>query len=209
MSLNVIGALGVLSFVILVFLRMPVGLSMLTMGILGYWYVNGWSKMLVVLGSQPYRVLTQFTLTCLPPFILMGELALRTGMSTEAYELARRWLGHFRGGLAVATIGASALFACVTGSPLAVALTMVGVSLPEMRKAGYDDKLSFGTIATGALLGPMIPPIDPDPMTIPSILANELLPKYSLCIATRITNIPPILNGNDKRKRKRNPFVWT
>jgi tripartite ATP-independent transporter DctM subunit len=103
-------------------------------------------------------MLTNYVFTALPPFILMGQLAFYTGLSSDAYDLARRWLGQLRGGLAVATIGGCALFSAVTGSPVACALTMVGVSLPEMQKAGYDNRLSTGSIATGSILGPMIPP---------------------------------------------------
>ena len=158
MSLTTIGLLGIGLFLILVFLRMPVGFALLLSGFLGYWYLDGINTSLATLSTIPYRMLTNYVFTALPPFILMGQLAFYTGLSSDAYELARRWLGFLRGGLAVATIGGCTLFSAVTGSPVACALTMVGVSLPEMRRANYDDRLSTGSIATGSILGPMIPP---------------------------------------------------
>ncbi len=158
MNLTTIGLLGIVLFLILVFLRMPVGWALLLAGVAGYWYVDGIDTTLATLSTIPYRMVTNYVFTALPPFILMGQLAFYTGLSSDAYQLARRWLGQLRGGLAMATIGGCTLFSAVTGSPVACALTMVGVSLPEMRAAGYDDRLSTGSIATGSILGPMIPP---------------------------------------------------
>lgn len=158
MSALLVGILGIVLFLILAFLRLPVGMAMMAAGFLGYWYLEGLSPALNTLGTIPYRVVTTYIFTCLPPFILMGELAFRSGLSVDAYEMASRWLGRFRGGLAMATVGASAAFSSVTGSSLACALTMVNMSLPEMRRRGYSDLLIIGTIATGSILGPMIPP---------------------------------------------------
>ncbi len=153
-----VGAYGILFFLVLMFLGMPVGFSLLTTGILGYWYLGGWGPMLGTLTTVPYRLATQYTYTALPPFILLGEVAFRAGISGEAYSMAKKWVGHFRGGLALATVGAAAMFSAIVGSSLACCLIMCGICLPEMRAAGYDDRLSLGTVATGAILGPMIPP---------------------------------------------------
>ena len=158
MTLTTIGILGIVFFLILVFLRMPVGFALLLAGFVGYWYLDGIGPTLATMSTIPYRMVTNYVFTALPPFILMGQLAFQSGLSSDAYGLAQRWLGHLRGGLAMATIAACTMFAAVTGSPVATALTMVGVSLPEMRKAGYNDRLSTGSIATGSILGPMIPP---------------------------------------------------
>ena len=158
MTLTTIGILGIVLFLILVFIRMPVGFALLLVGFVGYWYLDGINPTLATLSTIPYRMVTNYVFTALPPFILMGQLAFHTGLSSDAYEMASKWIGHLRGGLAMATIAACTMFAAVTGSPIATALTMVGVSLPEMRKAGYDDRLSTGSIATGSILGPMIPP---------------------------------------------------
>ncbi len=154
----VVGLWGIVTFLVLMFLAMPVGFSLLITGIVFYWILGGLPAMLATLSTVPYRYVTTYTFTAMPPFILLGEIAFRAGMSGDAYALARRWVGHFRGGLALATIAAAALFSMVVGSSLAVVLTMVSVTLPEMRQAGYDDRLSMGCIATGSILGPMIPP---------------------------------------------------
>ncbi|MFH1031833.1 MAG: TRAP transporter large permease subunit [Chloroflexota bacterium] len=158
MSGTTVFVIALVIFLVLIFLRMPVGFALFLAGIAGYWYLDGFDTAMSTLSTVPYRLATTYVFTCLPPFVLMGEIGFRSGLSADAYGMAKRWLGHFRGGLAITTIAASAMFSAITGSSIACALTMTNISLPEMKAAGYDDRLSTGTIATGAILGPMIPP---------------------------------------------------
>lgn len=158
MSPVMVGVLAIVLWVVLVLLRMPVGMALMAVMVGGYWYLEGSEPTLYTLGTIPYRFATSYIFTVLPPFALMGQLAAYTGFSGEAYDVARAWIGHWRGGLAIATIVGCTMFSAVVGSPIACLVTMVAVSLPEMRRAGYDDKLSTGSLAAGSLLGPMIPP---------------------------------------------------
>jgi len=111
-----------------------------------------------MLGLVPYGNVASFTLTVLPLFVLMGHFATMAGLSQELYDTANRWFGHFRGGLAMATVVACGGFAAISGSSLATAATMGTIALPEMRKVGYNAKLATGCVAAGGTLGILIPP---------------------------------------------------
>ncbi len=114
--------------------------------------------MLNSLKSLTYSRFSNYTLSVIPLFLLMGDLAGRGGLSAALYRAGRAWFGHWRGGLAIATIGGCAAFGAICGSSLATAATMSQVALPEMRKLGYSPALSTGTLAAGGTLGILIPP---------------------------------------------------
>lgn len=154
----IVGVLTLVLWIILLTLRLPVGIALMVAATAGYWYLEGAGPTLATLGTIPYRFSTSYMFTVLPAFALMGQLAAYTGFSTELYDVARAWIGHLRGGLAMATILGCTMFSAVVGSPIATIVTMVRVSIPEMQRAGYDDKLSTGCLAAGSLIGPMIPP---------------------------------------------------
>jgi tripartite ATP-independent transporter DctM subunit len=113
---------------------------------------------LPALGGEIFSEATDYPLTIIPLFVLMGNLAGISGMSRDLYDAAHSWLGHFRGGLASATIVGCAGFSALSGSSLAAAVTMGRVSLPEMKRYNYDDGLATGSIAAGGTLGILIPP---------------------------------------------------
>jgi C4-dicarboxylate transporter DctM subunit len=139
-------------------LRMPVGAAMLLAGGIGYASINGWMPMLNALKSLTYSRFSNYTLSVIPLFLLMGEFAGKGGLSSALYRAGRAWFGHWRGGLAVATIGGCASFGAICGSSLATAATMSQVAGPEMRRLGYSPALATGTLAAGGTLGILIPP---------------------------------------------------
>ena len=144
--------------VVLIMLRMPVGAAMLLVGGLGYAALVGWWPMLNTLKTITFSRFSSYTLTVIPFFLLMGELATKGGMSAALFRAARAFVGHRRGGLAVATISGCAAFGAICGSSLATAATMTQVAGPEMRRHGYSGALMTGTLAAGGTLGILIPP---------------------------------------------------
>ncbi|MCT4368890.1 TRAP transporter large permease [Yangia mangrovi] len=153
-----IGLMMFAAALILIALRMTVAGAMLLAGIAGYAMITGLSPVLSTLKSMTFAKFSSYQLSVLPFFLLMGEFATRGGMNTRLFAAARAWLGHWRGGLAVATIGGCAAFGAISGSSLATAATMSKVALPEMRKMGYAPSLATGTLAGGGTLGILIPP---------------------------------------------------
>jgi len=152
------GLLGLAALFVLLALRMPVGVTMMLVGSVGFGVLNGWGPALAVLGSEPFVIATNYELIVIPLFVLMGNFATVSGMSGDLYTAAYAWFGHWRGGLASATIAACAGFAALSGSSVAAAVTMGRVSLPEMRRYQYDPRLATGAIAAGGTLGILIPP---------------------------------------------------
>ena len=142
---------------VLLFIRMPAGLAMLIVGAAGVILIRPTAAVPVVAG-EIFAVASRYPLTILPLFILMGNLAVVSGMSQDIYRAAHTWFGRFRGSLAAASIVACAGFSALSGSSLAAAMTMGRVSLPEMKRYKYDDSLATGAIAAGGTLGILIPP---------------------------------------------------
>jgi tripartite ATP-independent transporter DctM subunit len=139
-------------------IRIPIGVAMGIVGVGGFSMIIGFEPALRQLSLSAFRSATTETFGLVPMFLLMGAIATASGMSTELFKAANTWLGHRRGGLAIATITACGGFAAICGSSVATALTMTRVALPEMRSRGYSDALSTGTIAAGGTLGILIPP---------------------------------------------------
>lgn len=158
MSVQVIGAVGVLGLFALLFFRIPVWAALTLVGLIGNTLVNGWPAAFATLGTTPFDVANAYPLSVIPLFILMGDVASSTRLSSDLFNAARVLLSGFRGGLAVAAIGASACFGAVCGSSIATAATMSRIALPEMRKAKYDDGLAAGAIAAGGSIGILVPP---------------------------------------------------
>lgn len=142
---------------LLLFIRMPVGLAMMIVGVAGIWMIRPQAA-IPKLSSEIFGEATSYPLTIIPLFVLMGNLSGVSGMSRDLYNAAHAWLGHFRGGLASATIVGCGGFSALSGSSLAAALTMGRVSLPEMKRHKYDDGLATGAVAAGGTLGILIPP---------------------------------------------------
>ncbi len=158
MTREMVGLAGILAMLALLALRMPIGIAMLLVGISGFAWLNGLPAALASIGTAPYSYSAVYDLAVIPLFVLMGNCAAISGMSRDLYAAAYAWLGHWRGGLASATIVACAGFAAVSGSSIASAVTMGRVCLPEMFRYNYDKALAAGTVAAGGTLGILIPP---------------------------------------------------
>jgi C4-dicarboxylate transporter, DctM subunit len=158
MTQEAIAVLGFVALFALMLLRVPIGIAMGVVGVLGFASLTALYPAMNLLAQSPIRVSTDWDLAVVPMFILMGSFATASGMSRELFHVSNVWLGHRRGGLAMATITACAGFSAINGSSVATAATMTQVALPEMRRAGYDPGFATGAIAAGGTLGIMIPP---------------------------------------------------
>ena len=159
MSATLIGIIGILILLaVLFFLGMPVGFAMGIVGFCGFWYVVSFKAAINVVGTDIWGTFSKYGLTVIPLFIFLGYLAFNSGIAERLYNAAYKWFGHWRGGLAIATIGADELFAAICGSNTATAATMGTVALPQMTKYKYDTRLSSGTVVTGGTLGTVMPP---------------------------------------------------
>ncbi|MGX1305411.1 C4-dicarboxylate transporter DctM subunit [Amorphus suaedae] len=158
MADSTIAVLGFVGLFALIALRVPIGFAMGLAGVAGFAAVNGLSPGLNLLMNSPLRTASDYTLSVIPMFVLMGVFASASGMSRELFRANRAWFGHLKGGTAISTILACGGFAAINGSSVATAATMTTVALPEMRRAGVDPGLAAGTIAAGGTLGIMIPP---------------------------------------------------
>ncbi|HUQ75895.1 MAG TPA: TRAP transporter large permease [Burkholderiales bacterium] len=152
--------IGLCCMLVLAFLRLPIALAMAVVGFTGYASMRGWnfSPAFAMVQTQIYETGRNYTLSVVPLFILMGNLVTRAGMSQELYRTAYAFIGHLRGGLAMATIVGCAGFGAICGSSIATAATFAKVAYPSMKKFGYSDYLATGAIAAGGTLGILIPP---------------------------------------------------
>jgi len=150
--------LGFVALFALMLLRVPIGIAMILVGFAGFAAIIGLKPSLSQISTVPIRVATDEVFGVVPLFILMGTFASISGMSGEIYRASNAWVGHRKGGLAMATILACGGFAAICGSSVASAATLGKVALPEMRKFGYKASLATGTIAAGGTLGILIPP---------------------------------------------------
>jgi tripartite ATP-independent transporter DctM subunit len=158
MDRETVGALGFGVVVVLIMLRVPVAIAMGVVGAVGYGLVSGFSTLGFVLGRAAFESVFPVSLSVVPLFIMMGVFAAHGGLSRSLYTLVASFVGHWRGGLAMATIGASAMFGAVCGSSIATAATIGRIAMPEMRSRNYDDRLASASVAAGGTLGIMIPP---------------------------------------------------
>ncbi len=145
---------------VLALLRIPIALAMGLIGFLGVAYMRDWNfaPAMAMVETKVYETGRNYTLSVIPLFILMGNLVTRAGMSQELFRAAYAFVGHLRGGLAMATVVACAGFGAICGSSIATAATMAKVAYPSMKGLGYSDRLSTGSIAAGGTLGILIPP---------------------------------------------------
>jgi C4-dicarboxylate transporter DctM subunit len=154
------GLIGLGLMLVLAFLRIPIALAMGIVGIVGYAYMRdwNWTVAFAIAQTKIYETGRNYTLSVVPLFILMGNFVTRAGMSQELFRAAYAFIGHLRGGLAMATVWASAGFGGICGSSIATAATMAKVAYPSMQRFGYSERLAAGAIAAGGTLGIMIPP---------------------------------------------------
>lgn len=158
MSGEMIGVLGIVLLIGLIMFKVPISISLASVGFFGTWIVTNYDVALGLLDIIPYERAANYTVSVIPLFVLMGLIASATGISGDLFKSTNAWLGRLPGGLAVATIGACAGFAAVSGSSMASAAAMGTVAIPEMDKYHYDRSFSSGAVAAGASLGILIPP---------------------------------------------------
>lgn len=158
MDRDLIAILGFVALFTMIFLRVPVGIAMGLVGLGGFAAIISIDPALATLASSPIRTVTNYNLSLIPMFILMGVFATATGMSRELFRVGQAWLGRYKGGMAMSTLAACGGFAAICGSSVATAATMTKVALPEMQRQGYSNSLAAGVIASGGTLGILIPP---------------------------------------------------
>jgi C4-dicarboxylate transporter, DctM subunit len=158
MSPVVVGLIAIAVLVFLLVSGMPIGFAMLLTGTLGYTYLVNFPAACHILGKVPYTVVYNYDFSVIPLFFLMAAIFLNAGFGRALFRLVYQWIGYVPGGLSVATIGACAIFAAVSASTIATALTIGKVAIPEMKNYKYDNKISCGSIAAGGTLGILIPP---------------------------------------------------
>jgi len=151
---------GLAAMLLLCLVRIPIALAMAVVGVVGYAYMRdwNWAPAFASLQTRLYETGRNYTLSVVPLFILMGNFVTRAGLSQELFRAAYAFIGHLRGGLAMATVLACAGFGAICGSSIATAATMAKVAYPSMKRFGYSDPLASGVIAAGGTLGIMIPP---------------------------------------------------
>ena len=158
MSSFAIALSGIAVLLLLLAVRVPVGVAMIAVGVGGYVSLAGFAPLLNFAKTSPYWAFANYDLSVVPMFLLMGQFASRAGLSRALFESANTFLGHRRGGVAMAAIGGCAGFGAICGSSLATAATMAQVALPELRRYNYSGALATGALAAGGTLGILIPP---------------------------------------------------
>lgn len=158
MSGELIGLLGTLMVVVLMFLRVPVAFSMLTVAFLGIVTLIGFTPAISAIGTDLYTNFSSYTMSVVPLFGLMGYLASFSGLGSKLFNLGDKAVGHIKGGLCMAVQIACAIFGAICGSNSATVATIGSIAYPEMKKLGYDDSLSTASVASGASLSLLIPP---------------------------------------------------
>jgi C4-dicarboxylate transporter DctM subunit len=158
MSPTITGIIGIIALFLFIFSRMPVGFVMAIIGFIGFGTLVSFDASMNLIAKDVYSVFGSYNLTVIPLFVLMGQLAFHSGISKRLFDAAYKFIGHWPGGLAIATIGACAGFAAICGSTNATAATMAAVTLPEMKRYNYKPELATGVVAAGGSLGILIPP---------------------------------------------------
>jgi len=158
MSPDAVAMIGFVVLFALMLLRVPVGMAMGLVGVSGFAYLVGGNPALKLVGTTSMRTVTNYNFGVIPMFLLMGAFVTASGMSRELFRAANTFVGHWRGGLGIATIVACAGFAAVSGSSVATAATFASVAYPEMRRYEYPQSFATGVIAAGGTLGAMFPP---------------------------------------------------
>ena len=153
-----IGILGCFILLALLLTSMPVAFAMLAAGVIGFAMIISPEAAFSMVTADLFETFSSYGLTVIPLFVMMGQVSFHAGISRRLFYSAYVWIGHLKGGLAMATVGACAGFGAICGSGPATAATMAAVALPEMKRYGYADSLASGTVASGGSLGMLIPP---------------------------------------------------
>lgn len=158
MSSEIIAGLMILFMLVIMFLRVPIGIAMMVSGVIGYSIIDDFSTLTYYMKGSSFAQMASHSLAVIPLFLFMGNLAARSGISRSLFVGVNAFIGHRRGGLALAAVGGCGLFGAICGSSLATAATMGSVALPEMKRHGYHGALATGALAAGGTLGILIPP---------------------------------------------------
>ena len=153
-----IAGLGIAAMFALILLQVPIGIAMSIVGVVGFGIISGFKPALTLLATESSAVIANVDLAVIPLFLLMGNFSTTAGISKDVYNLAHAFLGHFRGGLAMATVGGCGFFGSICGSSTATAATFGRVALPEMLSRKYAPHFATGCIAAGGTLGSLVPP---------------------------------------------------
>jgi C4-dicarboxylate transporter DctM subunit len=193
-NLMIMGIIGIVVFIVLILLGMNIGLALFLSGFIGYALAVNVNAALGLLRTMPATQASSYSFMVIPMFIMMGNFAYHAGLSRKLYDAGEKWLSRLPGGLACATIAACAGFGAICGSCAATCATMGTIALPEMRRHGYDDRLSTGSIAMGGTLGIMIPPSTPfilygimTETNIASLFISGIIPGIVLAVLCIIT----------------------
>jgi len=152
------GIIAISILLLMVFLGMPIVIALLLVGISGIIYLVGWDVTVGSIGALVVSSLAKYGYSVIPMFILLGQIGYYSGLLTEIFEVARRWVGRLRGGLAIGVVAANAIFAACSGSSVAACVVVGRAAIPVMKKAGYSDALSTGAVAASGTLSSLIPP---------------------------------------------------
>lgn len=152
------GIIGIIAFLLIMILRVPIAVAMSVVGFLGFSYVVSTEAAISVVAKDFYSIFSSYSLSVIPMFVWMGFLAFHVGIGSQLFSFAYKMLGRLPGGLAIATQVACAIFGAVCGSSTATAATIGAISLPEMKRYKYDDALATACVASGGAIGIMIPP---------------------------------------------------
>ncbi len=158
MTPTMIGIIGIAALLILIFSKLPVGYLMAIIGMAGFASIISVDAALSLMARDVFSVFSSYSLTVIPLFVFMGQIAFHSGISSRLFDAAYKFVGHIPGGLAIATIGACAAFSAICGSTNATAATMGAATLPEMKRYNYKPELATGVVAAGGSLGILIPP---------------------------------------------------
>ena len=158
MSATTVAIIGIVAMLVIMFLRLPVGFAMALAGFLGMMYYVSPRAALYMLGTDIWGQFSSYGLTSIPLFIFMGYISFSSQISARIFDTAYKWVGQIRGGLAMATVVGCAGFSAICGSNSATAATMGTVAIPAMKERGYEPVLSTSTVASGSILGVVIPP---------------------------------------------------
>jgi len=154
----VIGVICLVSLLVLIGARVPIGVSLVAVSFLGLWAIAGWRPAMSLVSTIPYASTASWTLSSIPMFLLMGYLAFHSGLTRGLFEAARVWWGWMPGGLAVASLAGAGGFAAVSGSSVACSAAIGRIAIPEMHRQNYDLRLATGSVAAGGTIGALIPP---------------------------------------------------
>jgi len=158
MNPELIGIIGIAILLLLILFRVSVGLSLFLVGFIGVSWLSDWDVGLSQLGTSAFGTANNYGLSVIPLFILMGMFMSNTGLGKDLFNAVDKWIGHFRGGLAIATVGAASIFAAISGSSNATTATLAKITIPEMKEYNYRTTFSTAAVAAGGTLGILIPP---------------------------------------------------